>query len=180
MATRCLAEIAKSTDDPKLHRVITQDFYVDDLLSGGTSVDECYQIYNSLLTTLNPAGFPLRKWCSSSVNLINQIPTACDDPTFVLKLTEDDMVTALGLTWQPITDQFHFTFKHWSPPSNMTKRTLLSDINSVYDPIGLISPALILGKIFIQQLWGMNWVGMTFSQQICNLVGQISTVLFNC
>lgn len=41
----------------------------------------------------------------------------------------------------------------------MTKRTLLSDINSIYDPIGLISPALILGKIFIQQLWAMklNW-----------------------
>jgi len=38
----------------------------------------------------------------------------------------------------------------------MTKRSLLSDINSVYDPIGLTSPVLILGKIFIQQLWGMK------------------------
>ncbi|XP_050063237.1 uncharacterized protein LOC126552565 [Aphis gossypii] len=159
LATRCLAEIGKCTDDPKLNRVITQDFYVDDLLSGGASEDECFQIYSSLLTLFNPAGFSLRKWCSNSVNLISQIPAACNDPTFVLKLNEDDMITALGLTWQPITDQFRFTFKHWSPPPNMTKRTLLSDINSVYDPIGLISPVLILGKIFIQQLWGMkmNW-----------------------
>ncbi|XP_050063102.1 uncharacterized protein LOC126552448 [Aphis gossypii] len=135
LATRCLAEIGKCTDDPKLNRVITQDFYVDDLLSGGASEDE--------------SGFSLRKWCSNSVNLISQIPAACNDPTFVLKLNEKDTITALGLTWQPITDQFRFTFKHWSPPPNMTKRILLSDINSVYDPIGLISPVLILGKIFI-------------------------------
>ncbi|CAI6368824.1 unnamed protein product [Macrosiphum euphorbiae] len=156
LATRCLSEIGKCTDNPKLNRVITQDFYVDDLLSGGASEDECYQIYSSLVKHFSPAGFPLRKWCSNSVNLINQIPSACNDPTFVLKLSENDTVTALGLTWQPITDQFRFTFKHWSPPLNMTKRTLLSDINSVYDPIGLISPVLILGKIFIQQLWGMK------------------------
>lgn len=159
LATRCLSEIGKSINNSKLHRIISKDFYVDDLLSGGSSEDECYEVYNSLLSCLTPAGFPLRKWCSNSVNLINRIPTACNDPTFVLRLTDEDMVTALGLTWQPITDQFRFTFKQWMPPSNMTKRTLLSDINSVYDPIGLVSPALILGKIFIQQLWAMklNW-----------------------
>jgi len=32
----------------------------------------------------------------------------------------------------------------------------LSDINSVYDPIGLIAPLLIKGKIFIQQLWSFK------------------------
>jgi hypothetical protein len=35
----------------------------------------------------------------------------------------------------------------------MTKRSLLSDINRIFDPIGLITPILIRGKIFLQQLW---------------------------
>lgn len=156
LATRCQAEMERSTDNPKLQQVITQDFYVDDLLSGGSSVDECYQIYNSLLTHLQPAGFSLRKWCSNSTDLIDKIPTACDDPTFVLKLTEEEMVTALGLTWQPATNSFRFALKPWHPPQNITKLTLLSDINSVYDPIGLIAPLLIKGKIFIQQLWSFK------------------------
>jgi len=158
LATRCLTDMGRFTDDPKLQRVITQHFYVDDLLSGGSSVDECYQIYNSLLTHLQPAGFSLRKWCSNSVELIEKIPTACDDPTFVLKLTEEEMVTALGLTWQPETDCFRFAIKPWHLPQNMTKRILLSDINSVYDPLGLIAPLLIKGKIFIRQLWNSRLI----------------------
>jgi len=41
----------------------------------------------------------------------------------------------------------------------MTKRSLLSDINRIYDPLGLLSPVLIKGKVFLQQLWflKLNW-----------------------
>lgn len=156
LATRCLSEVSKFIDDPKICRVISEDFYVDDLLSGGATENECYQIYDTLLSTMSSAGFSLRKWCSNSTNLINRIPTACEDSTFVMNLNDEDMISALGISWQPISDQLRYTFKKWIPPSNMTKRTLLSDINSIYDPIGLISPALIRGKIFIQQLWGMK------------------------
>lgn len=38
----------------------------------------------------------------------------------------------------------------------MTKRVLLSDINRIYDPLGLLSPVLIKGKIFLQQLWSLK------------------------
>lgn len=36
LAMRFLTEIGKSIEDPKLHRVIFKDFYVDDLLNGGS------------------------------------------------------------------------------------------------------------------------------------------------
>lgn len=48
---------------------------------------------------------------------------------------------------------FHFFLKPWVPPVNMTKRTLWSDMNRVHDPLGFLTPVLITGKIFIQQLW---------------------------
>lgn len=35
----------------------------------------------------------------------------------------------------------------------MTKRRFLFDINSIYDPLGLISPVLVKDKIFLQQSW---------------------------
>lgn len=38
----------------------------------------------------------------------------------------------------------------------MTKRSLLADINRIYDPLGFITPILIKGKIFLQKLWMMK------------------------
>jgi len=46
--------------------------------------------------------------------------------------------------------------KYWTPPQHISTRTLLSDINSVYDPLGLLSSVLIKGKIFIQQVWSLK------------------------
>lgn len=156
LATRCLSQIAVDIDNMAIKRIILQDFYVDDLLSGGDTEEQLYQVYQQLQSTLNQYGFPLRKWCSSSPQLMNLMPHAHDDPNFVVKLSEDDTVSVLGLLWQPISDCFKFIVKDWTPPTRMTKRTLLSDINSVYDPIGLISPVLIKGKIFVQQMWTLK------------------------
>lgn len=74
----------------------------------------------------------------------------------MVQLTDGESVSALGLTRKPQNGKFTFILKKWTPPSIMTKRTLLSDINSIYNPIGLISPALIRGNIFIQQLKSMK------------------------
>lgn len=51
----------------------------------------------------------------------------------------------------------------------MTKCGLLSDINSIYDPIELITPILIKGKIFLQQLWSLkiDW-DEALSDDICS------------
>jgi hypothetical protein len=42
---------------------------------------------------------------------------------------------------------------------NLIKRELLSDLNKVFDPLGFLGPVLIIGKIFLQQLWQLkiNW-----------------------
>lgn len=159
LSTRCLAQLAAEVEDSSLKRVIANDFYVDDLLTGCASVDTCYTLYNKLNEVLDAAGFPLRKWCSSSKQLMSLIPTDLDDTAYRLTLTDQDTISTLGLSWQPSTDTFHFSLNEWNPPAQMIKRSLLSDINRIYDPIGLITPILIKGKIFLQQLWllKMDW-----------------------
>lgn len=153
LSTRCLAQIADDCADGPLKRIISQDFYVDDLITGSHSSEKCYALYNSLQSTLNSYGFVLRKWCSNSQELMEHIPDSPNDPNFIVKLDEGSVVNTLGLSWQPGLDNFRFSVKPWHPPARMTKRSLLSDINSVFDPIGLLSPVLIKGKIFLQQLW---------------------------
>lgn len=54
-----------------------------------------------------------------------------------------------------MSDKFRFTIKPCTPPKKMTKRSLLSDMHSFYDPLGILSPVFIKGKIFLQQLWSI-------------------------
>ncbi|XP_015377537.1 PREDICTED: uncharacterized protein LOC107171796 [Diuraphis noxia] len=41
----------------------------------------------------------------------------------------------------------------------ITKRTLLSSLNSIFDPLGFLAPVLVKVKVFLQLLWQMkiNW-----------------------
>ncbi|XP_022173340.1 uncharacterized protein LOC111035855, partial [Myzus persicae] len=105
LATRCLHNISPDSHDSSVKFILAQNFYADDLLSGGRSEDECFEIHQRLQLILN-------------------------------QLNEEDMISTLGLLWQPTTDTFHFAVK-----------------DCVYDPIGLITPVLIKGKILLQQLW---------------------------
>lgn len=142
--------------DASIKRIISQDFYVDDLTSGGESIEAVHNIYHQLHSTLIQYGFPLRKWCSSSRKLIDLIPQQQSDSNFLINMSEDDTIGTLGLLWQPASDNFLFLVKQWCPLSRMTKRSLLSDISKVFNPIGLVSPVLIRGKIFLQQLWSLK------------------------
>ena len=42
------------------------------------------------------------------------------------------------------------------PPQQLTKRMLLSQINSVYDPLGLAGPFTVRAKILMRHLWGSD------------------------
>ncbi|CAI6373963.1 unnamed protein product [Macrosiphum euphorbiae] len=88
--------------------------------------------------------------------LTEHLPHNQKDPNFMINLTETEVLSALGLLWQPSIDSFRFAMKNWNAPQHISKRTLLSDINSVYDPLGLLSSVLIKGKIFIQQVWSLK------------------------
>ncbi|XP_050521711.1 uncharacterized protein LOC126894616 [Daktulosphaira vitifoliae] len=157
LATRCLTELANQVlQEPEVKRAIKKDSYVDDFISGATSVKKCIQLYQNASKMLLGAGIPLRKWCSKSQEVLNNISASNTDPTYLLSLNDEDTVSALGLLWQPALDQFKFSSKEWVPVKHMTKRTLLSYMNRVYDPLGFLTPILIKDKIFMQQLWSLK------------------------
>lgn len=48
LSTRCLLQLATEIEDPSLKRVISSDFYVDDLLTGCATEDACYLLYKNV------------------------------------------------------------------------------------------------------------------------------------
>ena len=53
--------------------------------------------------------------------------------------------------WRPNPDSFDFTDKHADKP-RITKRGVLFEITSLFDPLGCFSPVLVKVKGFIQGL----------------------------
>lgn len=155
MATQCLVTLAEDIEkeNPKLAEVINRDFYMDDLMTGCDTVEECMQLQRHITVILESAKLPLRKWCSNSHLIIANISVNQKDPFFALNLGDEDTVKSLGLCWQPAPDQFKFNISIPLDKVALTKRKLLSELNRVFDPLGFLGPVLIKGKIFLQHLW---------------------------
>lgn len=70
-------------------------------------------------------------------------------------LQPDDSLKILGFNWNPETDSFRFRFDEDVVPR--TKRTILSTIAKLFDPLGWTTPLVIVAKILMQQIWRQNY-----------------------
>lgn len=161
LATQCLVTLAEEVKEqyPDASRSILHDFYMDDLMTGADSVEECCKLQKEIKAILDSAKMPLRKWCSNSQAAIEQMDKSEGDPLFTLEIGDGEIVKSLGLEWKPLLDKFFFTISPSLQEKCLTKRVILADLNKIFDPLGFLAPVLIKGKIFLQQIWAekMDW-----------------------
>ncbi|XP_058456975.1 uncharacterized protein LOC131434325 [Malaya genurostris] len=159
LATKCLQRLGSegTQSHPTAARVVANDFYVDDLLTGTDSIEEGVILASALIDLTNSAGFNLRKWSSNSQELLSSIPSELRDDRAILELDSSaSTVKTLGIIWEPANDCFRFAVPHWNTESIITKRLVLSDTARIFDPIGLIGPVIVQAKIFLQKLWKLK------------------------
>jgi len=77
-------------------------------------------------------------------------------PSKRLKICEGKVTSALGVIWNQLDDAFLFTFASKQPTLPATKRSILSIASSLFDPLGLLSPILIVAKSILQELRILN------------------------
>ncbi|XP_059223865.1 uncharacterized protein LOC131997242 [Stomoxys calcitrans] len=153
LAVRTLIQIAKECEDAEVKRIIEEDFYMDDLLTGADSIEECLQLQQKISRQLERYGFHLRKWCSNSEQVIKS--SKADKEFDIIDIDENTNVKTLGLQWKPNEDYFRFKISEYSSEVT-TKRLALSYLAKIFDPHGLLTPVIITAKIFIQSLWLLN------------------------
>ncbi|XP_053597480.1 uncharacterized protein LOC128668441 [Microplitis demolitor] len=158
LAVRSLHQLAKDEGHlyPLAATVLMRDFYVDDVLTGANSLTEAALLRDQLNELLKKGGFNLRKWASSSPALISNYP---EHPTSThMSLNLEATVKTLGIHWNSREDTLFYSV-NLSKFKSFTKRTILSQIAKLFDPLGFLGPVIVYAKIIIQLCWksGVSW-----------------------
>ena len=160
LAVRTLQQTATDfgSSSPTASWHVTQSFYVDDLLGGADTVEQAIDLYHSLREMLGKGGFDLKKWRSSSSEVLRAIPETLQEPMPTQELVDMHSASypkALGVAWDSKADTIA---THVQLPSAFvsTKRGILSDIARTFDVLGWISPVILQTKRLIQELWRLK------------------------
>lgn len=149
LATGCLGKLAETIrkTKPEVYTAIIRDFYMDDFLEGADTLESAIQLRDGLIVVLRSAGLELQKWTSNNINLISDISTDVNDNKSIAthEMIDNAITKILGLYWSSNTDKLQFKVheKHLTNCKQITKREILSKIACLFDPLGLIGPAII-------------------------------------
>jgi hypothetical protein len=134
---------------------IEKCLYVDDVITGGDTKEEVLDLKETTVAIFEEAKFELHKWHSNELVLeAKSEPDECDDEK--QSYAKDQLgvkageTKLLGLPWNKNNDTISVTFPQ--PIAETTKREMLRFLVSIYDPLGLVSPTTLSGKLMHQQV----------------------------
>ena len=138
---------------PQAVAELRESLYVDDLLSGGTTVEEAKELKQQAIEIFGDATFTLHKWHSNERDLEEPAVPNDKEETYAKqqlggpKGAESSM---LGLAWNKERDEIRVSFPETK--ADVTKRGVLRKLASIYDPLGLASPVTLEGKLLYRAI----------------------------
>ena len=123
---------------------IRKNIYMDNVITETQSCQEAVHLYNVSKQVFKGAVMNLRDWMTNSQKVLNEIPTH--------DRANGENMKVLGLTWFVKEDCLAIK-SQIKDEHNVSKRTVLRQITSVYDPLGVYRPVILRGKLFLQSLW---------------------------
>lgn len=148
-ALRHCAESQRNDDNAHLVDSVNRDFYVDDLLHSEDSSVEVLQFKDGITKLLDEGGFKLTKWASNSEEVRASFHEREHvEGIYPLNFEDKQVEHALGLQWDTRKDLLSIRVVNKEGP--YTRRGLLSILASVYDPLGMVSPVVVIAKLIFQ------------------------------
>ena len=168
-ALRKTAEIEKIKHSGASN-IILKNSYTDDILGSVENKIKATEIMKNIDEILGKGGFKIKEWIASGdVNDQRCNVTIDQKEVKSITKTEEENVfheRVLGMKWDTENDALMFTFRNfgiqdgigYEVPTDVTitKRQILSIGNSIYDPLGLITPFTVKAKIILRTLWAKS------------------------
>ncbi|XP_076382079.1 uncharacterized protein LOC117218272 [Megalopta genalis] len=154
LATRCLQQLAKDEGHRYKHagQILRRDLYVDELLTRAATVEDAIRVLDEIIDLLHHAGLNFRQWASDSPTLLQVLP----EGSVKLQAHDDKALKTLGVAWNFPQDSIVYSVHPITIDARITKRTILSTIAKIFDPLGLLGPAIITAKLIMQRLWQLK------------------------
>ena len=131
---------------PEAIPFIQKGFYVDDGIYSTSTTEEAVNILTGSIKILQSFNIRLHKILCTSPDVLKEFPPSeLASGTHSLDNKENSSTRTLGVGWDPIKDIFYI--KVQTPDRPFTKRGIISIVNSLYDPIGMVSPIVLTGRL---------------------------------
>ena len=151
---------------PLAHDVVMEHMMVDDFLISADTLEELETVNEQMKALCHSMGMKIHKHAANHFLLLQGLDEAEIAKTVEIRDSEDRVspdpdlpnIKTLGMLWLPGEDVFCF---QWEPVqrTGWTKREVCSVAGRLFDPLGLVAPVTILGKLIVQELWrrGVEW-----------------------
>lgn len=167
----CLAirTLLRTSEDfpcsPEVRSAIKDQFYVDDYLYSHQTASDALGMACNVRDILALGNFNLRGWQTNDPGVASGLFGV--EHGGERSLTDKDLCTrVLGLDWKVESDTL--SFHAYCGDLVKTRWGLLSRLAGIYDPLGLIAPVTVSGKIKMKSLVirGLDWDDLVDSETV--------------
>lgn len=148
---------------PEAAQMIIRNTYVDDMVHSVSSKAEAYKIITDAEYILSTAGFRVKHW----------VVSGSEGDSEGINLLRTQMEKVLGMSWNVEKDEFFYTVRinfsskykgvhtepnllwselHYKSPNALTRRMVLSQVASIFDPLGLVQPFILSAKLLMREM----------------------------
>jgi len=140
---------------------LLKSLYVDNCVTSVATYDEYEQFRRQAIEIMANAKMDLRGWeCSQPAEDSTELGNSTESQQtakMVSDLKEDETsVKVLGLVWNKAKDTLSCDVPSLEPNGSTTKRTVLSCLSKIFDPVGFLCPAMLPLKLLLQSAWLAN------------------------
>ncbi|XP_065090777.1 uncharacterized protein LOC135711744 [Ochlerotatus camptorhynchus] len=158
---------------PEAAAAIIDRHYIDDYFDSVDTIEEAVVLAKQVRYVHEQAGFQIRNWVSNSPAVLSALgEDTSSGPVVSHQDKESPGERVLGVFWDLDLDVFAFSVTQRAEVKEYLyegKRIVLSCVMGLFDPLGLLSPFTIHGKVIIQHIWrnGCEWDQVIDEQSWC-------------